>query len=97
MFLGEKPIAPRSPKHYLAGDDGPIDIRGLYEPIRPNLPVLNWHLWNVDETYDHTLWMGATWMPLEESELKSIEKQLKALNLKFSQLPSLLRGRQLTP
>ena len=96
VFLGEKPVAPRSAKLFIAGDDGPIDVRGLVEPIRPNLPVLNWELWNLDQTYPHTLWLGATWTPLEESELASIEKQLKNLNLKFAQLPELLKGRRIS-
>lgn len=97
VFLGMKPVAPRSPKHYLAGDDGPIDVKGLIEPIRPNLPVLNWELWNLDETYTHTLWLGATWTPLEESELDQMIEQLKNLNYKIAQLPELLRGRQISP
>ena len=96
VFLGMKPVAPRSPKLFLAGDDGPINVRGLVEPIRPNLPVLNWELWNLDETYTHTLWLGATWTPLEESELEQMIEQLKSLNLNILRIPALLKGRQIT-
>jgi len=95
IYLGEKPVAPRSPKLYLAGDDGPIEIHGLLEPIRPNLPVLNWHVWNIDETYKHSLSLRATWTPLEESELEQMIDQLKNLNLNFQQLKTLMQGKRI--
>lgn len=62
VYLGQKPIAPRNPSNYLAADDMPIIIRDLNERITGNRPVLNWFLWNVDETYGHTLWMSAEWI-----------------------------------
>lgn len=95
VFLGEKPVAPRTPSSYVAGDDGPVNVNSLLEPIKPNLPVLNWELWNLDDTYTHTLWLGATWTPLTESELKQILLELKTMNLNLLQIPQLLRGRQL--
>jgi hypothetical protein len=66
VFIGEKPIAPRSGKAFLAGEGFIADIRGAFEPITGNLPVLKWVLWNEDITWPHTPWMDANWISEDE-------------------------------
>jgi len=72
VFLGEKPIAPRSSKNYLAGEGFVCDIRDARETISEDLPVLNWELWNLDDTYNHTPWIDAEWT----SEYEPYEKKI---------------------
>lgn len=64
--LGLKPVAPKTITNYLAGDDMPIVLDNLDVSIKGNLPELNWELWNVDETYPHTLWLLAEWISEDE-------------------------------
>lgn len=72
VSIGEKPIAPRSSSNYLAADGQNVDLKHLEEPIREDLPVLNWEVWNIDDTYDHTIWLSAEWT----SEAEPYEKTL---------------------
>jgi len=65
-FVGEKPVMPRSAKNYIAADGMPIYAKDLNEPITGNIPVINWHVWNLDDTYDHEIWLYAIWMSDEE-------------------------------
>lgn len=66
IMLGEKPIAPRSAKHFLAGEGFVCDMRNVWEPIKEDLPVLNWTLWNTDDTFPHTPWIDAEWISSDE-------------------------------
>jgi len=66
VSLGEKPIAPRSGKSFLSGEGFIAEIRNAWEPIRADLPVLNWFLWNVDTAYAHKPWMSAEWIAEDE-------------------------------
>lgn len=66
VFLGEKPIMPRSAKNYIAANGLLIVSRDLNELITPNMPVLNWFTWNVDTAFNHELWMYANWMSDEQ-------------------------------
>lgn len=70
VFLGEKPIAPRSKSNYIAMDGDMIVLRELNEPIRDDLPVLNWEVWNEDQTYGHTIWLAAEWISADEPHEK---------------------------
>lgn len=77
VFAGERPIAPRSAKNYVAADGMAVYIQYLNEPIQEDIPVLNWDVWNVDDTHDHTIWMSAEWL----SEDKPYEmKMAEAVN-----------------
>lgn len=79
VLLGEKPIAPRSPKKYLAGEDMPIVLDQINELITENIPVLKWILWNVDETYSHTPWLIAEWISEDEPIAMKSYRMLKDL------------------
>lgn len=79
VFLGAKPVAPRSPGSYLAGEDGAIVLEQMNEFISENRPILDWQLWNVDETYPHTLWMLAEWISEDEPVEERIYVTLKNL------------------
>lgn len=96
VFLGEKPVAPRSPKLYLAGNDTTILITDMRELIRPNLPVLNWEVWNVDESYDHTLWLAAGWISREELYEREALTVMEQIAKSMKELEKLLVGRQIS-
>lgn len=66
IFLGEKSIAPRSERLSLKGEDTLLVLPDLYEPIKGNKPILNWEVWNLDDTYPHTLTLSARWLTEEE-------------------------------
>lgn len=66
VFIGERPIAPRSGKAFLAGEGFIAEIRGAFELISGNIPVLRWVLWNEDTLFDHTPWMDASWISEDE-------------------------------
>jgi len=74
--LGERPVVPRSPGNWIAADSEIIHIQYLNEPIQDDIPVLNWHVWNVDTLYPHTLWMSAEWLSEEKPyEMMMVESQ----------------------
>jgi len=77
VFVGERPVVPRSSKHYIAGDDGLISFMYLNDPIVDDMPVLNWDVWNLDDTYDHTIWVSAEWMSADEPYEKTMLEVLK--------------------
>lgn len=62
VLLGQKSIAPRSPGNFVAGEDMPIELRNINERAVEDIPVLNWYCWNLDDTYEHTIWLAAQWM-----------------------------------
>jgi len=66
VAVGLRPIAPRSPSNYIAADDMGVRIQYLNEPIWEDIPVLNWDVWNLDESYPHTIWMSAEWLSEEK-------------------------------
>jgi len=72
LFIGERPVAPKSPSNYIAADGMPVHIQYLNEPAWEDIPVINWDVWNVDDTYDHTIWLSAEWL----SEEKPYEMQM---------------------
>lgn len=57
---------PRSRANYLAAEDMAVDHRNINVRVREDLPVLNWDVWNIDDTYPHTIWMAAQWMSEDE-------------------------------
>lgn len=71
VFLGEKPIFPRSAKNYIAANGLLIQAKDLNELITPNVPVLNWYVWNIDTAWPHEIWMYANWMSDEEPYQRS--------------------------
>ena len=79
VHLGEKPIAPRSPKNYIAADSMAHTLLHVDEQIREDLSVLNWDVWNLDDTNPHTLWMAAEW----SSEAETPEKKTAGLMDRF--------------
>lgn len=79
VLLGEKPVAPRSPKFYLAGEDMPIVLDNVNESINENVPELKWVVWNVDDTYPHTLWLLAEWISEDEPVAMKSYRLLKDL------------------
>ena len=68
VFLGVKPIVPRSAGRFVTGEDVLIPVTNMTENISENIPELTWELWNEDDTYDHTLWLNAEWITAEEAE-----------------------------
>lgn len=76
VFIGERPVAPRSMKNFIACEGYALELRHLDEPIQEDLPVLNWDVWNIDETWPHTIWMSAEWTtapePYEKTTARSI-------------------------
>lgn len=72
VAVGERPIAPRSVKNYIAADGLAVQLLYLNEPMWDDIPVLNWDIWNIDTVNDHTIWMAAEWL----SEEKPYEMQL---------------------
>lgn len=77
VFLGEKPVAPRSAARYLAADGFAIELHNINELISENLPVLTWEIWSPDTAYPHALWMSAEWISAEESYEKQTVSILK--------------------
>jgi len=77
VFLGEKPVAPRSAKNFISGDDTLVKIDNLHDLISENVPVLNWDVWNLDETFSHTPWMSAEWISADEPYEKTMTETLK--------------------
>lgn len=75
--LGERPIAPRSPSNYHAGDGMSIVLTDINEPIKYDMPVLNWYVWNLDTAWPHTLWLSAEWISVEEAYDKSMVNILR--------------------
>lgn len=80
VFLGEKPIAPRSSKKYYSGHGTLVELRGMRELISVNIPVLNWQIWNLDDTYSHNLIMWALWIGAEEEAQYLTLEEIKLLN-----------------
>lgn len=72
IFVGQRPIVPRSSANFIAADSALIPIRYLNEPVQDDIPVLNWDVWNLDQAYPHTIWMSAEWL----SEEKPYEMQM---------------------
>ena len=66
VYIGEKPVLPRSAKSYVTGDGADVGARDIFEPITGNRPVLTWDVWNTSTKYDHTLQLYATWITEEE-------------------------------
>lgn len=82
ISVGERPIVPRSPANYIAGEGMAIRIQYLNEPIQDDIPVLNWFVWNVDETHDHSIWMSAEWISEERPyEMKMMHQMDEFLEL----------------
>lgn len=77
IFLGEKPIAPRSASNYIALEGIALTISDMNEPIKDDLPVLNWDVWNVDTMYPHTIWMSAEWISVDEPYEKTTTRLMR--------------------
>lgn len=81
VAVGERPIAPRSAGNYIAADGMAVNIDHLNEPVQDDLPVLNWTVWNIDETYDHTIWMGAEWLSEDKPYEMIMARSMEELSL----------------
>lgn len=77
--LGEKPIAPRAPGHYLTSNGHMIILEDMEENITENRSVLVWELWNLDETWPHTPWMTAEWVGVDEPYAKTTAMSIRDL------------------
>jgi len=66
VYIGEKPVLPRSAKSYVTGDGADVGAIDIFEPITGNRPILNWDVWNTSTKNDHTLQLKATWVTEEE-------------------------------
>ena len=66
VYIGAKPVLPRSAASYVTGDGADVGAIDIFEPITGNLPVLNWDVWNPSTEHDHTLQLKATWVTEEE-------------------------------
>ena len=77
VFLGEKPIAPRAAKRYVAGEGYVVNLKDMNERVREDLPVLNWYVWNVDTKYPHTPWLSAQWLTEQEMYERKMYVALK--------------------
>lgn len=80
IFLGEKNIAPRSGGSHISGEDTLIPFHGINERVREDLSVLNWFVWNLDDTFDHTIWLSAVWTEEDEPYDKKSYSALEELN-----------------
>lgn len=82
VFAGERPVAPRSAANYIAADGMATHLQYLNEPIWEDIPVLNWDVWNVDELFDHTIWMSAEWISEEKPcEMKMMHQMEEFLQI----------------
>lgn len=70
VLLGAKPLLPRSRAGYVTGNGSLIDVGEITEPTKGNNPELVWELWNLDETYNHTLTLTCSWVSEEEAEVQ---------------------------
>ena len=88
VFLGEKPVFPRSSGSYVAGNAGTVSSGIMDEDISPNLPVLHLEIWNDDEEMSHTVSIAANWISFEEGErertlLSAIVDSINRLTLRL--------------
>jgi hypothetical protein len=90
VFLGEKPVIPRSAKGYIAGEGTLVPATHLFDDITENLNVLNWIVWNEDTTYPHTLFLIAEWT--SEDELKAQKDLLSSIDLGISKMVEVMTG-----
>lgn len=82
VFVGERPIVPRSAGNFIALNGIAERIRYLNEPVWDDIPMLNWDVWNLDDTYDHTIWMSAEWLSEEKPyEMKMVHQMEEFLSL----------------
>lgn len=89
VLLGQKPVLPRTAANFVAADGMPVEAHNLWEEIDPNLPELNWQLWNEDETYSHTLWLAAQWLSPREMHQKRTTEAIEDLVAVFKRLVGL--------
>jgi len=89
VFLGEKPVLPRSSGSYLAANGRITEARYLNEKVRQDLPVLKWFVWNLDDTFPHTLVLEAEWQSEEEIYEKQTYLSVQDLTLTINRLVGL--------
>jgi len=82
VFIGSKPILPRSSKGYATGNGFPVSTGDIFESMLDDIPILTWEVWNEDEKYDHTLTLSATWIAEEEQEALKAELRKQTSYLK---------------
>jgi hypothetical protein len=75
---------------YLGADDFVIHVANVNHPVLSGDPILDWELWNLDDTYPHELWMGVNWITKEELDAEL--EQLKEANLRLEDLATLFRN-----
>jgi len=80
--VGSKPILPRASKGYAVGNGFPVDTGDIFEPILNDVPLLLWEIWNEDDTHEHTLTLGVTWISQAEQEALRIELEKQTAYLK---------------
>jgi len=91
VFLGVRPIFPRSPKHYITGNGLPVSTGEISEPVKTDIPILKWVIWNEDETNEHQMTLSVTWDTEEERResaniLKQSQQYLQMIYEKLSGL-----------
>jgi hypothetical protein len=82
VFIGSKPILPRSSRGYAVGNGFPLGTGDIFESMLEDLPVLIWELWNEDATYPHTLTLSASWISEQEKEALKMELEKQTAYLK---------------
>ena len=70
VLLGSSPLLPRSKAGYITSNGTAIDTGDIVEPTKGNEPKLVWELWNLDDTYHHTLTLSCAWVSEEEAEVQ---------------------------
>jgi len=91
VFVGSKPILPRSSKGYATGNGMPVSTGDIFESMLEDIPTLIWELWNLDEIYPHTLTLSATWIAEEEQE--AIKKELAKQTSYLKEIADALGGK----
>ena len=87
VFLGEKPVFPRSSSSHIKGDNNTVRSEYIAERVKGNLPRLTWEVWNLDVTYSHMLTLKAHWITEEE-----LETQISLLNGMLARLDLIARA-----
>lgn len=90
VFMGNRPILPRSSRRVMKGNGVLIDTGDIRESTLGQRPRIRWELWNLDETFTHELTLNITW--LSSLPENSIVAEVKALTGSVRDFVKLLTG-----
>lgn len=90
VFLGNRPILPRSSRRYMHGNGVLIDTGDIKEPTRGQRLKIRWELWNIDDTFPHEITLNMTWLASLPEE--SIVLEVKTLTDAVRNFIKLLTG-----